>query len=108
MTTAAASATREATIHLEGELTIYTVAETLARLRAELAGRSGCSLDLSGVSEVDGAGLQLLLWVKQTSELSGDFRLSAHSAAVAEVLGLLHLKRRFGIEPAGKAEEGPA
>ncbi|MBK1718490.1 STAS domain-containing protein [Thiocystis violacea] len=93
----------------EGELTIYTATETLARLRAHLAARQACDLDLSGVSEMDSAGLQLLLWVRRVAQASeARFRLVAYSDAVAEVLGLLHLRILFGLDSAHSAEGGSA
>ena len=88
---------------INGELTIYTVAETAARLRPHLTERR-LYLDLSAVSELDGAGLQLLLWLRETlSARGGALRLVAHSPAVAEVLGLLQLSGRFDLDSAGSA-----
>jgi anti-sigma B factor antagonist len=92
---------------LDGELTIYTAAETAMRLRAHLAERRVCDLDLSGVSELDGAGLQLLLWLRETLHArGGTLRLVAHSPVVAEVLSLLHLKALFDLDAAGSAVGG--
>ncbi|MBK1721347.1 STAS domain-containing protein [Thiocystis violacea] len=109
MTTAAVPSRPEERITLEGELTIYTVAETFGRLRVELEGRRVCALDLSAVSEIDGAGLQLLLWVKQASEARGaDFSLVAHSDAVADVIALLQLEPRFGMAPVQPNQEDVA
>lgn len=97
---------RDAPIVLDAELTIYTAAETLARLRTELDGRTTCDLDLSAVSEMDSAGLQLLFWTQRTAEEQGaSFRLIAHSEAVAGVLELLHLKQHFGLDPTTAMED---
>ena len=88
---------------IDGELTIYTVAETAARLRPHLTERR-LYLDLSAVSELDGAGLQLLLWLRETLHARGGaLRLVAHSPVVAEVLGLLQLSGRFDLDSAGPA-----
>lgn len=106
MTTGAAESGSEGRIVLDGELSIYTAAETFAQLREEIAGMAVCDLDLSGVSEMDSAGLQLLLWLSQTCEAQGTpFRVSAHSDAVAEVVRLLQLTQRLGIASDPAAEE---
>lgn len=89
---------------LDGELTIYTVAETATRLRLQLAERHVCDLDLSAVSELDGAGLQFLLWLRETLRArGGTLRLVAHSPVVAEVLGLLQLGVQFDLDSAGSS-----
>ena len=81
---------------LTGELTIYTVAETLTRLRAHLGEHPTGELDLSGITELDGAGIQLLLWLRETARLRGiTLRLSAHGPVVDEVLDLLQLGDLF-------------
>jgi anti-sigma B factor antagonist len=86
---------------LEGELTIYTVSDVLAGLRDYLKDRQVCDLDLSTVSEIDGAGLQLLLWVKSLAEVHGGrLRLVAYSTAVGDALNLLKLHQGFGADPA--------
>lgn len=109
MNTGAADSSPDARILLEGELTIYTAAETFARLRAELEGQDLCALDLSAVAEMDGAGLQLLLWLKQTCEAREiAFQIAAHSEAVAEVAALLHLAPQLGIASVPAAEEQSA
>ncbi|NEX22076.1 STAS domain-containing protein [Thiorhodococcus mannitoliphagus] len=109
MTTGAAQSSSDDRIVLEGELTIYTAAETFARLRGALQDRDLCDLDLSAISEMDSAGLQLLLWLKQTCEAQGTrFRLVAHSEAVAAVLELLQLAPRLGIVSDPLTEEQPA
>ena len=91
---------------LTGELTIYTVGETLAQLRAQFAEHPIRALDLSEVTELDGAGVQLLLWLRDTAQARGQpLRVVAHSATVAEVLNLLQLTERFEIiaSPSGGA-----
>ena len=94
---------------LAGDLTIYTAAENHGRLLAHLEARANCDLDLSGVSEMDGAGLQLLLWAARAAEArDARFRLVARSQAVSEVLELLHLDSRFGFDSAVSAEGGTA
>ncbi len=81
---------------LEGDLTIYTAAATLATLQKHLQDCDRCELDLSGVSEIDSAGLQLLLWAaRQAADKGERLRLVAPSDAVTEVIALLQLGARF-------------
>ncbi len=93
---------------LEGELTIYTVADSLERLHHCLQDRQGFDLDLSGVTELDAAGLQLLLWTKRTTEEQGiPFRLVSRSDAVSEVIALLQLEPILGADPIDPAQGVP-
>ncbi|MBK5965239.1 anti-anti-sigma factor [Thiocystis minor] len=94
---------------LEGELTIYTAAVTLARLRDYLTGQGVCNLDLSGVTEIDSAGLQLLLWTRRAvAEQGGRFHLVGLSEAVAQVIALLQLEQVLGSGSATTAGGDPA
>ena len=100
---------QDSVLTLEGELTIYTVTETLSRLRAYLKEQDACELDLAGVTEIDSAGLQLLLWTRRTAaEQGARFHLVARSDAVAEVLAMLQLEPVFGDGSATLAVEDPA
>ena len=54
-------------------------------------------LDLSGVEELDTAGVQFLLWLKRDMARTGsELKLTGHSPAVIEVLDLLKLASAFG------------
>jgi len=77
---------------LIGELTIYRAAELRTQLLAALdAGRS-LAIDLSGVTEIDTAGLQLLLVTARTALARGvTVQLLRPSDAVVEVLELVNL-----------------
>jgi anti-anti-sigma factor len=93
------SATLEdkATLRLEGELTIYSVAEARGQLEAALDQHPSLHLNLSGVEELDTAGVQLLVWIKQEAKRRGkQLVLSAHSPAVVEVFDLLQVAGLFG------------
>lgn len=82
---------------IDGEMTIYTAAELAAQLFGQL--RSGMSLDvdLSSVSELDSAGLQLLMAAKCESRNIGiSLNLIGHSQAVVEVFELCDLSSYFG------------
>lgn len=83
---------------LAGELTIYTASEIYKRMQAHLEQHPQCLLDLSGVSELDGAGLQLLLWLRDAvRRRGGSFKVVAASPVVTEVLELLQLSAGFGL-----------
>lgn len=56
---------------VDGELTIISAAEQNQRLQALLTGETAVEVDLSGVTEVDTAGLQILLLAKREAERVG-------------------------------------
>lgn len=81
----------------EGEMTIYTAAQIKPALLALLEGCNEAELDLSGVGEIDSAGLQLLLLAKREAAQAGKpLRLAGHSPAVVEALDLCNLTAAFG------------
>ena len=84
-------------LRLAGALTIYTAAQARDEIPARLARHSARVLDLSGVEELDTAGVQLLLWLKRDLASRGTaLALVRHSPAVVEVLDLLKLTTAFG------------
>lgn len=82
------------TLRPQGELTINTAAELLPQITAE----PGLDeIDLSAVTELDSAGLQLLMLAKKLATAHGrELQLVAHSAAVVEVFELLNVAAQFG------------
>ncbi len=52
-------------VGIDGELTIYTVAELAAALLPQMGAAACLELDLSQVTEMDGAGLQLLAVIER-------------------------------------------
>jgi anti-sigma B factor antagonist len=82
---------------LAGELTIQTAAERKITLvealeHAEQAGATGLDLDLAEVTELDTAGLQLLLMLQREAAHRGcRVRLAAMSQTVTDVLAIAHL-----------------
>ncbi len=86
-----------AMLRIEGEMTIYRSAELKEALLAPLASANALEVDLSGVTEIDTAGVQLLMLAKIVA-LARDsaLRLVAHSPAVLDVLELLSLTGYFG------------
>lgn len=82
---------------VEGEMTIYTAAEIKPLLLSLIDGTEEAELDLSRVSEIDTAGLQLLLLIKQeASRKEKVLRFSGHSPAVVASLDLCNLAAVFG------------
>ncbi len=73
----------------EGELTIYAAAEFKANLENALAASENIEIDLAGVSEMDTAGLQLLLAARREAQRCGkSLRLKDCSEAVHDVFEL--------------------
>ncbi len=84
-------------LHIEGEMSIYTAAELKAQLLPHLALAAELEIDLSEVSEMDSAGLQLLILAKREATRVGTtLRLAGHSRAVLEVFDLCNLAAFFG------------
>ncbi|WP_255991533.1 STAS domain-containing protein [Chitinolyticbacter albus] len=87
-----------AQFRLDGELTIFHAASLKDALIAALGeGGPALTIDLSGVDELDTAGVQLLLLVKrEAARLGRALIYSGHSAAVISVLELLDLAGTLG------------
>lgn len=84
-------------IAINGELTIYTALDLKATLLAGLATNEELELDLSGVEEIDAAGLQLLVMIKQQAAALGKtLRFTGHSPVVLDLLDLSGLAGFFG------------
>ena len=79
---------------LAGELTIYTVAEIKQALAAELDGVDEMEIDLAGVTEMDTAGLQLMLIAKRYPGKS--LRFVNHPAPVLRLVDLANLGSALG------------
>lgn len=89
---------RSNTLRLAGELNIYCAQDTRLQLMQTVTGLAGQSepqaldIDLSGISEIDTAGVQLLLGTVRYARARGmDVRLVRQSMAVAEAMTLLGL-----------------
>jgi anti-sigma B factor antagonist len=82
---------------IQDEMTIYTVLEQKNSLLPYLEADKKLQLDLYEVSDIDSAGIQLLILMKQQAQkLNNQFSLVHHSSAVIEVLELLDLVSFFG------------
>lgn len=78
---------------IEGELTIFRALELKQALLADPA---PLEIDLSGVTDIDTAGVQLLMLAKKTAQAARrELRLVAHSPAVIEVFELLNVAAYF-------------
>ena len=86
-----------ATLHIDGELSIYRAVELKQALLAPLTNGATLDVDLSGVTEFDTAGLQLLMLAMRSAQAAGcEMQLLAPSDAVRDVLDLLDLNAYFG------------
>ena len=78
-----------AVLRIEGEMTIYRAAE----LKALLLGQPpAADVDLTGVTEIDTAGVQLLIAARRRARAAGcGWRVRGSSSPVGETLRLLGL-----------------
>ncbi|MBR7629817.1 MAG: STAS domain-containing protein [Aeromonas popoffii] len=84
-------------VKVSGDMTIYTAADLKLALTPLLYRQQALELDLSQVSEMDSAGLQLLLAAKKTAQQGGyPLHLIMHSHAVLDALELCQLTAFFG------------
>lgn len=91
---------------INGEFTIYTAADWRERLLNAVVGQSDVELDLSEVSEIDTAGLQLLLATRrEVRAAGGSLHLAAPSPAVVDVLNFCGLADDFGLAVASTVGE---
>lgn len=82
---------------LKGEFTIYTAAQAKAELEDHLAPEGQAQLDLAGLTELDTAGVQLLVWLKRRAEAAGgNLALLHHSPEVVGVMDLLRIAGLLG------------
>lgn len=79
---------------LTGELTIYTAAEVKAALADAMATGDALEIDLAGITEIDTAGLQLMLIAKRHPGQA--VRFVNHPPAVLRLIDLANLGGAFG------------
>lgn len=88
---------RRAVLTLGGEFNIYEAAAGKERLLAALAGADTLEVDLAGVSDIDTAGIQLLILAKREARAAGKtLILAGHSRPVVELIELYGLAAWFG------------
>lgn len=86
-----------ASLVLEGELTIYHATEVKDQLLAHVREVDSLEMNLAQVTELDGAGVQLLMLMKREANLGGvELRLTDHSRVVQDTFELLNLASYFG------------
>ena len=84
-------------IALASDATIVNAVAMHAQLLAALGSASDIEVDLSQVTEIDSAGLQLLISAKQEAAvLQKRLSFAGHSPAVLETLDLCDLSAHFG------------
>jgi len=81
-------------------MTVYTCSDLKARLLEQLGEHTDATeVDLSGVVEIDTAGLQLLLMAHRYAGDAGrKLRITNPSRPVSDVLELCRLKARLAAE----------
>ena len=79
-------------VELSGELTIHAAAEQAPRLLAALEEKSVLRVRLADVTEIDTAGLQILLLARrEAARIGSTVEFRDPSPAVRETLGIVHL-----------------
>lgn len=82
---------------IAGELTIYTAANEKQALQDALESTEELEVNLSQVSEMDSAGLQVLIALKQeAARRKKKLHYSMHSKAVLEILEMSNMTASFG------------
>jgi len=83
-------------IVVNGEMTVDTVMKLKDQLLSPLAKYNEVEMDLTGVSEIDSSGLQLLILAKTEAIMRGRYlRIPSHGSAVHALRGLYDLKGFF-------------
>lgn len=92
------AATQEiAQLPIEGELTIFVVQEMKEAILPVIANNDEIEIDLSNVTEVDGAGMQMMASIKLEAILQGKtLRYVGHSKPILDMLDLCDLGGFFG------------
>jgi len=86
--------TENGRLALSGELTIFSVQDIRQRLLEVLANREELTVDLGEVTEIDTAGLQLMLLAKR--KVGKTVRFSHHSDVVLRLIDLANLGQTLG------------
>ena len=82
---------------IAGELTIYTAAMEKQSLQEALDAAEELEINLSQVNEMDSAGLQVLIVLKQeAARRKKKLHYSMHSKAVLEILEMSNMTTSFG------------
>lgn len=83
-------------IRLDGDLTIFQIADFHSQLLAECQDAQNVTFDLSDVNEVDTAGVQLLISLqKQLNSVDGNLLLAGQSEQLLNTLNAFNLSGYF-------------
>jgi anti-anti-sigma factor len=94
-------------LRFSGDLTIYQAQEDHAALRAVMAGAEPVFVDLSSVTEIDSAGVQILLALREQARRQGrEFSLGPCSPAVINVFRLFRLEETLCESSAARLSSG--
>lgn len=87
-----------ATLAIQGEFTIFTAVAMKTRLLETIEGAgTDVEINLADVTEIDSAGLQLMVLAKHEAAACGKtLRFVHHSASVLDLLDLCDLSGFFG------------
>ena len=83
-----------ARLALSGEMTIYNAAQIKATLAEAMRGAAELEVDLSGIADIDTAGLQLMLIAKRHPDCR--VRFVDHSPEVLRLIDLANLGGALG------------
>ncbi len=90
---------------LEGDMTIYHATALKEQLLHALDEHDRLELDLSGVTEIDTAGCQILVLARREADRLGKpLQLAGVSASVAEVLTFYGIAAFVGAAPSTPAD----
>jgi anti-anti-sigma factor len=88
-------------IAIAGELSIFTAAGVQERLLQAFANGAAVDVDLAEVSEIDSAGIQVMLAAKRSAAAQSlPLRFTGHSPAVVDILQLCQLSELLGCADA--------
>lgn len=108
MTAARPKKSKAKVLKISGEMTIYRAEELKQTLLGALQHPGKLDIDLSGVSELDTVGVQLLMLTKKTAQASqSELSLIHHSPAVLDIFELLNLVSYFGDQTVVAARAKP-
>ena len=96
-------------ITVEGEFTIFAAAAIRERLLAAFDSSPEIEVDLTQVTEIDSAGIQLMVSAKKDAAARAIvLRFAGHSPAVVDVVDLCELSAYFGdpVLIQSRAQEG--
>lgn len=93
-------------VTLDDEMTIYTASEIKSQLLDALDSSRELEISLAGVSELDSAGVQIILMLRQEARRQQkELRFIHHSPAVLDVLDILNLVPYLGDPVVMPAQE---